>query len=185
MKIYRSIAFWAFLLLLTCMSQARNRNGLFLGVSSDLFSAPLTESGILTRASSVTAGYALTESLNVNLLWENRLVLDPALSFYESKNGIGLGVGYRIMKQEQLSSLELNFQLVKAPETLFSADNLSAQAGVRWLFTDNFFLGTGLRYESWESTNLSAGASGSYNWYCQLGLRVFTGTQKKNTRNGN
>lgn len=178
MKIYRSIALWAFLSLVITMSQASNRTGLFLGVGSDLFVVPITESSILARASAVTAGYALSQSVNINLSWENRLLLDPDLSIYESKNGIGFGVGYRLRKQQQLLPLEFNLQLVKGLEKLSSAGNLSAQAGVRWLFTDNFYLGTGLRYESWESTRLSAGASGSYNWYCQIGLRVFTGKNK-------
>lgn len=175
MKIYRTIALWAFISLLIGMLQAGNRTGLYLGIGSDLYVVPITETSVLARASAVTAGYALNKSVNLNVSWENRLLLDPALSVYDSKNGIGLGVGYRFWKQEQLSSMELNFQLVKGLEKLTSAGNLSAQAGVRWMFTENFFLGTGLRFETWESTKLSSGASGSYNWYCQLGLRIFTG----------
>jgi len=178
MKIYRSIALWAFLSLLIGMLQAQDRTGLFLGVGSDLFSVPLTESGMLARATAVNAGYAISPSVNVYVSWENRLLLDPGLSLFESNNGLGLGAGYRLGGNLRPSSVELNLQVVKGLDNFTSSDNLSARAGVRWLFTDSFYIGTGLGYESWESTILSAGSKSTYNWYCQLGLRIFTGKRK-------
>ena len=93
MKIYRTIALWAFISLLIGMLQAGNRTGLYLGIGSDLYVVPITETSVLARASAVTAGYALNKSVNLNVSWENRLLLDPALSVYDSKNGIGLGAG--------------------------------------------------------------------------------------------
>jgi len=174
MKFLRTIALGASLTLLVSGVLAGDRTGILVGLSSDLFSVPLSETSCITRSTAVTAGYAINSELHVDLSLENRLQLDTQQFSFDSFNGLGLGVGYRLRN----SPVEFTVLMVKGLSDISSSKNFAAQGGVNWLFSDHFYLGTGLRYDSWESNRLIQGEKGSYNWYCKLGIRIQFGKKK-------
>ena len=159
---------------------ASDRKGLVIGITSDVFSVPLSEKSATVSSNGVSVGFFPFSRFGFNLGWENRLMLDSQLSGYERKNGLSAGVMYEFWRQSEThSSAEFELKLVKGMNNFVSEGNLAADAGVRWLLYDSFYLGTGIRYDKWDTNKANVGADVSLNWYWQLGIRIFTGKKKK------
>lgn len=155
---------------------AQHNSGFTIGLNSDLFAVPVSESSALVRGGGVELGYSFAPALNVSVGWESRLLLDKEISGYEQKNGIALGADYRMGNQSSGHAyLALHAQLVKG---FSNADDFATKAGLRWFFTDSFFLSTGLVYDHWKTTPTVVNKSNSLNWYWQLGLRLGVGKKK-------
>lgn len=152
---------------------AQERNGFTLGLSSDLFSVPLTEGSNSVRAGSVSVGYGVGKHLHFAVGWENHLLLEPALSGYASKNGLLLEAEYRTeSRRYRRRGLGFNVQLVKGGGDFFSVDDYSAGAGMRWYTAGNFFIGSGFRYDNWLPAQPQLQNTTSLNWYWQLGIQI-------------
>lgn len=178
MRTYRFIALWALFSVLILSSQARNPVGVFLSLSSDLFAVPLSEDGLIVKSGGVVAGYAFSPRFHLDFGWEGRMLFEPTQSIYEPKNSLGIGAGYMLWTDKKLSSLELHLQLMKGLESFTNAEDYAAQAGVRWVLSNSFFVGTGVRYDSWNTEKIMINPGPVYNWYWQLGIRMFTGKKK-------
>lgn len=170
---------WLVLISMMLMVQAgaQQKRGLMVALNSDFLAVPLTGKSAVVRSSGVDLGYTLTPAFSIEAGWDSRTLLDEVQAGFEQKNGIKLGVGYRMRNDpSHFTSLQLCSSVVKGLE---NASDFAANLGLRWYIADSFFIGTGIRYDQWKTNPFRVGNEQSLNWYWQLGFRYTIGHKKE------
>jgi hypothetical protein len=170
---------WLVLISMMLMVQAgaQQKRGLMVALNSDFLAVPLTGKSAVVRSSGVDLGYTLTPAFSIEAGWDSRTLLDEVQAGFEQKNGIKLGVGYRMRNDpSHFTSLQLCSSVVKGLE---NASDFAANLGLRWFIADSFFIGTGIRYDQWKTNPFRVGNEQSLNWYWQLGFRYTIGHKKE------
>lgn len=165
-----------FLLALLVGIHSQHPSGFTITLNSDLTAVPVTAKSAGAEAAGVELGYTFSPGFSMAIGWENRLLLDELLSGFEQKNGMSMGADLRLWANPSgYSSLVLNIKAVKG---FANSGDVGVSSGLRWFFTESFFLGTGIRYDHWKTNPLRVRSEQSLNWYWQLGLRYRIGKKK-------
>lgn len=151
---------------------AQNQSSFNFGISSDIFSVPLSEKSLISDATNVYLGYSFTDKLNMRIGYENSMIKEHTVKSYTDLSGLSLGLGYYLQKNDQKEySTELFVSFANAYDNFSSFSNYHTDLGLRLYIKNMFYIGSGIRYSKHDLSNLSSNNS-SINWYWQMGFQI-------------
>ncbi|GAB1415620.1 hypothetical protein MASR2M117_10260 [Paludibacter sp.] len=148
------------------------------GISTDFLSVPLNKD-LQIRSTNVYVTYCPIKNLNLKIGYDALLLQDVNQKKYEDQSALLLGAGYTVLRDKTGNfSTEVFLSGSNGFKKFSSFSNFHTDLGVKFMLLDAFYIGTGVRFNSYDTNVVFANQTNSANLFMQLGLQLNIGKNK-------
>ncbi len=171
---------YIFLLLIMAISilsaqEKQFRTG--FGIKTDYLILPLQNKALLLQTSAIYGVLGLNKRINFKLGCMSNSLKNENLKQYENYNGIFFSAGYSTINKKNFST-EFFLSFENTFDDFFTANNHCEELGVNFYMFKVFYLGTGIKFFRYTSSDFYQVQQNNFNWYWQMGCQLYIGKNK-------